>query len=355
MKIPVTNSRDFFIFRVTMIIDGSYISCPKCGWEPDENCQWVCDVCNTKWNTFETHGKCPGCNKVFEDTGCSRSKGGCGEMSLNAEWYEPIETALPKEKEKFAWFWQRRNEPPITDADRHCVEENLLWLAELFTPEVSRSLVTVTPDKQYFDRNFTGTEEDADYILQQAASIMGIKPWEIQLRYFSDQPTRFGEGITATPSEKLKGGWSGKSSDLHDKGFGNKEIWIEMGQLHDPLSLIASISVELAKYKLTSEYNIEDDVNLLADLTSLFFGFGIFRANSYFKFAQWHGNTHHGWQMQKRGGLPEPIIAYVMAWLAYYRNEDVAWKHYLNRTVRKYFERSFDYIEKNADSMKWSL
>ena len=338
-----------------MIVNGANVSCPRCGWEPQESDIWVCDVCRTKWNTFETNAKCPGCGKVFVDTQCPRSKGGCGQMSLNVEWYEPVGAAAPKEKEKFVWFWQKRDEPPITEADRQWVEENLLWLAELFTPEVSRSLVTVTPDKQYFDRNFTGTEEDVDFILNKVAQIMHIKPWEIQLMFFSDRPTKYSEGISETPSEKLKGSWTSKKSELVDKGFGNKEIWIELGQMKDPMGLIATMSVELANYKLTSEYNIEEDLSLLVDLTSLFFGFGIFRANSYFKFAQWHGNTHHGWQMQKRGGLPEPIIAYVMAWLAYYRNEDVAWKHYLNRTVRKYFERSFDYIEKNADNMKWSL
>jgi hypothetical protein len=338
-----------------MIIDGSYISCPKCGWEPNENCLWICDECRTKWNTFETHGKCPGCGKVFIDTQCIRRKGGCGQMSLNVDWYEPVEAILPKEKEKFVWFWQRKNEPPITKADKKWVEDSLLWLSELFTPEVFRSLTTVTPDKQYFDRDFTGTEEDVDFILERLALIMNIKPWEIQLMYFSNKPTEFSEGISETPSEKLKGSWTSKTSELIDKGFGCKEIWIELDQMKDQIALIATISIELAKYKLTSEYMVEDHINLFADLTSLVFGFGIFRANSFFKFAQWQGNTHHGWQMQKSGGLPEPVIAYVMAWLAHYRNEDVSWKSYLNRTTKKYFEKSYKYIEQNKDKMKWCL
>jgi NDP-sugar pyrophosphorylase family protein len=56
--------------------------------------------------------------------------------------------------------------------------------------------------------------------------------------------------------------------------------------------------------------------------------------------------------MQKRGGLPEPIIAYVMAWLAHQRKEDISWKHYLNRTVRKYFEKSYKFIAENSDAIK---
>jgi hypothetical protein len=341
-----------FYFRRIMVIGGLNISCPKCGWEPDESCRWVCDVCDTRWNTFETHGVCPNCGKVYKDTMCSKRRGGCGQMSLNSDWYEPIEIPAPKEKTN--WFWQRKNEPPITETDKEWVEDSLLWLAELFTPEVFRSLVTVTPDKQYFDHDFTATEDDVDFILERLTSIMNIKPWEIQIMYFSTKPTEISEGISATPSEKLKGGWKSKQSELVDKGFGSKEIWIETGQMNNPIGLIATISVELAKYKLTSEYMVEDHVNLFADLTSLVFGFGIFRANSYFKFNQWQGNTHHGWQMQKSGGLPEPVIAYVMAWLAHYRDEDISWKHYLNRTVRKYFDKSYKYIERNKDKIKWS-
>jgi hypothetical protein len=338
-----------------MIIDGTYVSCPKCGWEPDENCRWVCDVCRTSWNTFETHGKCQGCDKVFIDTQCIRRRGGCGQMSLNSEWYEPIEAPDPKERKKVTWFWQRKNDPPITEADKEWVEGSLLWLAELLTPEVFRSLFTITPERQHFSRNFTGTEEDVDFILKTVALIMNIKPWEIQLMFFSNKPTEFSEGISATPSEKLKGSWASKDSELVDKGFGNKEIWIELGQMNDPVGLIATISTELAKYKLMNEYAVEENIEVMANITAIVFGFGIFKGNSYFKFAQWTGTTHQGWQMQKRGGLPEPIIAYVMAWLSHYRNEDISWKRYLNRTMKKYFEKSYQYIERNKDVMKWVL
>ena len=336
-----------------MVVNDQYVRCPKCNWEPGNSDIWVCDECPTKWNTFETHGKCPGCGKPFIDTQCKRSHGGCGQMSLNADWYQPIKA--PEPKEKATWFWQRKNEPPIAKADIEWVEDALQWLSELFTPEVFRSLITITPDRRYFDRDFTGTEKDVNFILERVASIMNIKPWEIQLMFFSNKPTEFSEGISETPSEKLKGSWKSKKSELVDKGYGSKEIWIELGQMNDPISLIATISIELSKYKLESEFLIEDSIDLFADLTSLIFGFGIFRANSYFKFNQWQGNTHYGWQMQKSGGLPEPVIAYVMAWLAHHRNENISWKRYLNRTMRKYFDKSYKYIEQNKDKAKWGL
>ena len=324
------------------------IRCPKCDWEPAKLPMWMCS-CRHKWNTFDTAGQCPACGKTWADTQCLS----CHNFSPHTDWYETIETPKPKEKEKFVWFWQKDDKPPITGDDRLWLEENLLWLAELFTPEVFLSMKTVTPDKQYFDRHFTGTEEDVEFILEKVAAIMNIKLWEIQLMFFSDEPIKFSAGITATPSKELKGGWTSKGSELVDKGFGNKEIWISMGQMNDPIGLIATISTELGKYKLQSEYAIDDDVDILADIAAMVYGFGIFKGNSYFKFAQWQGNSRYGWQMQKRGGLPEPVIAYIMAWLAYHRNEDTGWKQYLNKTMKKHFEQSYKYIEENWEKIKW--
>jgi hypothetical protein len=44
-----------------------------------------------------------------------------------------------------------------------------------------------------------------------------------------------------------------------------------------------------------------------------------------------------------------------MAWLPHYRDEDITWKQHLSKTMKKYFEQSYDFIEKNKGTMKWSL
>ncbi len=333
-----------------MIIDGSYISCPNCGWEPGETDRWVCDVCNTHWNTFETHGKCPTCDKQFIDTQCKRSKGGCGQMSLNADWYVQAEDTAPREKEKFIWFWQRKDELPVTQTDKEWIENGLQLLADMFGDEYLRSLPTITPDKRYFDHQFEGTEADAEFIFKRVAELMGIDPWEIKLMFYSDRPIAYSPGITETPSDNLKGDWKSTAGLYVDKGLGQKEIWLKMEMLNDALGMIATLSHELAHYKLLGEHRMETNDEHLTDLTVIAFGFGIFTANSYFHFSQWQSHSRQGWQMQKKGYLPEQMIAYAMAWLAHCRNEDISWKHYLNKTIRKYFERSYKYIDENRDS-----
>jgi hypothetical protein len=63
-------------------IDGPRIRCPRCGWEPSRDHKWQCS-CGHVWNTFQTGGICPACDRVWTATQCVR----CGEWSPHAEWY----------------------------------------------------------------------------------------------------------------------------------------------------------------------------------------------------------------------------------------------------------------------------
>jgi hypothetical protein len=274
-------------------------------------------------------------------------------LSHHEDWYAEIEVDKSKFSFKSIFSWGKQDKLPVTEIDKKWVEQSLLLLAELFEPVYFKSLVTITPEKEYFDREFTGTEEDAEFILERLSSIMHIKAWEIELEFFSESPTEISDGIIATPQEKLKGGWSTKPGEYVDKGLGHKEIWIELEQLNNTVSLIATMAHELAHYKLIGEYRMEEKDELLIDLTAVAFGLGIFKGNSYFKFSRWKTVSHSSWRMQRSGYLPEQVISYAMAWLAYYRNEDLSWKQYLNKTMRKYFVQSYEYIEQNKDTIKW--
>ena len=64
--------------------NGGRIRCPKCGWEPGKDDRWRCDPgCGHVWNTFETGGRCPSCDKQWTDTVCIH----CGEWSRHDDWY----------------------------------------------------------------------------------------------------------------------------------------------------------------------------------------------------------------------------------------------------------------------------
>jgi hypothetical protein len=59
------------------------IRCPQCLWRPAKDDRWYCD-CGHAWNTFETRGRCPNCQKQWTHTECLR----CTGWSLHEAWYE---------------------------------------------------------------------------------------------------------------------------------------------------------------------------------------------------------------------------------------------------------------------------
>jgi len=59
-----------------------YIACPRCDWRPVGNELWVC-TCRHRWHTFNTHGVCPKCGKVWQVTQCMA----CQQYSDHEDWY----------------------------------------------------------------------------------------------------------------------------------------------------------------------------------------------------------------------------------------------------------------------------
>ena len=58
------------------------IRCPRCAWEPGRGDRWTC-ACLHIWNTFETAGVCPACQRQWLETQCPR----CSGWSPHQAWY----------------------------------------------------------------------------------------------------------------------------------------------------------------------------------------------------------------------------------------------------------------------------
>jgi len=58
------------------------IYCPRCAWEPAPTSRWGC-ACGHSWNTFDTGGRCPRCQKQWHDTQCLS----CAGWSPHLDWY----------------------------------------------------------------------------------------------------------------------------------------------------------------------------------------------------------------------------------------------------------------------------
>jgi Zn-dependent protease len=57
--------------------------CPSCGAHPIAGSFWTCSRCRTRFDTFATGGRCPGCDGRFEMTTCPE----CLKASPFVDWY----------------------------------------------------------------------------------------------------------------------------------------------------------------------------------------------------------------------------------------------------------------------------
>jgi predicted amidophosphoribosyltransferase len=74
------------------------IYCPLCEYHPVPADLWACmPGCGTLWHTFDTHGRCPGCQKQWRETNCPA----CARWSPHEDWYHD-ETPLKEQEEDVA-------------------------------------------------------------------------------------------------------------------------------------------------------------------------------------------------------------------------------------------------------------
>lgn len=239
-------------------------------------------------------------------------------------------------------FWNKKKKLPITEADKTWIDEDLNWLCAEFGKEHFLEIRTITPTKDFYDRTFDGTEKDAEFILERTMELMNIRDAEIQLEFFTDQPIEMADGTILTTPTDIEGSWS-SAGGTYQKTGNEIIISIERGQLKNPISLIATISHELAHQILLGENRIEENDEYLTDLTAIAYGFGVFIGNSRFQFSA----SGFGWQSSGQGYLPEQIIAYAMARLSKLRKENPNYSKFLDKSLKKYFDQSWDWLMEN--------
>jgi hypothetical protein len=94
-----------------------------------------------------------------------------------------------------------------------------------------------------------------------------------------------------------------------------------------------------------------DDSEPLTDLLTVFFGAGIFTANSAFEFHQWQDHSHQGWSASRLGYLSEEMFGYTLGCYSWYRGElSPPWARYLRENIRYYFDESLHFLSKTRQT-----
>lgn len=248
-----------------------------------------------------------------------------------------------------------KQKPTVTPEDKKWIEDAFIWFEEQYGRDYLKSLRIIEPTKEFFDHQFTGTESDAEFALKKITEYMDIKGANIELYYFSEAPMEFeDEGIIATqnPEEaETKDNYAlGKYSE---DGLNKFEIGLELSQLKNPQSMIATLAHELSHMILLGEGRIDENDEELTDLNCIALGFGIFTGNSVFSFQQWQGSSHQGWQANRQGYIPEEVAAYAIALFKCYQNNNSDWHQHLNKSMSKLYKKNLTYLQSTKEEIRF--
>ncbi len=244
-----------------------------------------------------------------------------------------------------SWFTPKC---PIDPDDKKWIEESLQWLLNEFGADVLHARV-ILPTPAFFPDTYSARKEDARRLVDRVCGFMAVDPQRVELEFYTETTDH---GLR----EKLpQYEWEHHGTAGHyRKKKGKVIIGIEASHLKDTMSLVGTVAHELGHELLLGDRRISpsrQDHEPLTDLLTVFFGMGIFTANSAFVFSQFSAGSHQGWSVQTRGYMTESMFGYSLALFAWLRGEsEPDWAQYLNDNILHYFKKSLKYLKKTGDS-----
>jgi hypothetical protein len=234
---------------------------------------------------------------------------------------------------------------PCDPAAKAWVEERLQWLHEEFDDHAfnGRRLVLPTPD--FFPDPYDGSNRAVRKLLDRVCGYMDVVPNLVTLEFMANASTLWlvNEAGQALPS----------AAGTYQEGDRKFLIHIDRSGLDDPMGLVGTMAHELAHVRLLGESRImseEYDNELLTDLTVVFFGLGIFLANTPRNWDSQH-KKWPGTKLIKPEYMTPPMFGYALAHLAWFRGEEKpAWKQYLHWNARPDFKEAVRFLFRTGES-----
>jgi hypothetical protein len=213
---------------------------------------------------------------------------------------------------------------PCDSAAKSWIEERLQWLSEEFEDHAFNGRRLVLPTPEYFPDPYDGSKRAVRTLLDRVCEHMDVVPRLVSLKFVADVGKIW---LVNEAGHYLPG-----AAGTYEEGDRKFIIRIDESGLGDPMGLVGTMAHELAHVRLLGESRIMSDIydnELLTDLTVVFFGLGIFLANtprnwdSLYK--KWPGTN-----LNKPEYMTPPMFGYALAQLAWFRGEEKpAWMKYL--------------------------
>lgn len=248
----------------------------------------------------------------------------------------------------FDFFKNRKNNCPVIEDTRLWLENSLIWLINQFGEDKIKTIPTLIPYES-FAGSTSSNEQITFDLLDIVCKQMDTNPEKIKLYFYNEQllEIRNDLGYTLYGQQYEDQNYSsGLYGDKDAEGY--YTIAIEKSILNQYDQVIATLAHEVAHIKILGEGRLKENDEYLTDLVTVFFGLGIFNANTSFQ----QKNSAEGWSYSKQGYLSQQEWGYALALYAYIRQEkNPEWIKFLTPNLQSDYKKSEAYIYDNTDKV----
>jgi tetratricopeptide (TPR) repeat protein len=235
---------------------------------------------------------------------------------------------------------------PVEPDVRAWVDERMCWLVGQFGLEMLTENEIILPVPEHFPAPYNGSKEAVRELFEQVCEYMNVDHETIDLKLYSERRnSRMQLGLQNTTG----------TVGLYDADKERTIIWLESSNVNDPTSVVATLAHELCHVHLLGGGRItreEPDHEPLTDLAAIFFGMGVFTANSSLRDrAASYGNWSH-WSISRTGYLVDAVLGYALALFAFVRDEmSPSWARFLRPDIRSLLGSSLAFLQRTDDDV----
>lgn len=242
----------------------------------------------------------------------------------------------------FDWFnVGKSNSSKLTEERREWIESTLAWLVETFGFDDVKKSPFILPHTSAFPYNDLTNESQFNALFVQVCKYWDLNPQEIDLILFDDLKSFEFQSLKFVGELDETAGFFKVNDRDNVKKY---RVEIARSILKDPQLLVAVLSHELAHVKLIGEGFIEEngsEFELITDIASIYFGFGVFAANSTI--------SQSDWGLGRVGYLNEYEISYCNAMLCYLSEYEIEkLLHFLNTNTKNLLVNELEFLKKNG-------
>lgn len=234
--------------------------------------------------------------------------------------------------------------PAVSASEKDWVEQNMLWLIEVFGLEHLQKNPFLLPTYDYFPYKNLKDENQFRRLFEQLCSIWKVNPEEIHISIFDDVMSKQWSNLAPSGGGRQSMGTYYREYSSQRQGH---IVRIARSIFDDPQLLTAVVAHELAHVKLLGEKYVrinDPDMEYFTDMATIYSGFGIFIANT----CEHRGN---GW-MGRIGYLSNAVISYANALICYVTGHDAAnYRDYFNTNTRQLFLQNYAWLKHTNNTL----